>query len=872
MSKAKVCLLVLGLWSGLEATGASCPPSRAAAAQAATPAAAATDLAAASSDDLLKVYAQLRSLQATGQSAATENVVWKRDSGTFTFQSGRLTFAAPVAGRVVAAVFTGQGTFELDPPTAVDQYQIERFTKEPRLLESFREATFFFTDSSWAEFQKLVNVQPGGSESAEASKILESTEKRLSNDFNLWWANQSRGHPGIHNVPARMLADLTDPSSRGFCLAYIKSDHYGELIYEISWNRDPVSLMGVPSDEEVLLWRFKHTETVEWWSGFHLKQEYAQNPHPEHRVLFAHCSDENIEAQIVKESSVTNDYHLAATADLTFQVPGATARVVPMNLEGVLRISSIVDGSGRKVSFIQEDRNHDSDPWVILPEAVKPGNSYKLKISYEENSTRESRVIQKEGSGLYFVGARTSWYPSFNALDDLTHFTLSFHSPKKFQLVATGRLVSSEKGHDELETKWESEVPYRVVGFNFGDFVEKNQKDSHLTISAYSGREPPDELKAVKNAIDASQNQGVTVSSTGLSQQTSGSNSHMSWYNVTAGGFDTGSNAQKAADQSFRAFQLYEFYFGTLPITTLSVTEQPVRGFGQSWPNLIFLPYDTFLDPAVRNQLGFQDTPEARQFFDIVGMHEMSHQWWGHMVGWKTYHDAWLSEGFADFSASLYLKQFAPDRLRSFWDLQRKWVLSKNPAGLRPTDVGPLWLNSQTDAYVDNTGPYANSQILIYRKGSNVLEMLRVMMEKPGDKNPDAAFIAMMKDFVSTYAGRNASTQDFQRIVEKHFGGPMDWFFNEWVYGTAVPHYDLDYSLKDGGGGKTILHLALRQSEVTNDFKMLVPLYASVGGGKRRLALVPVQGNSAFEQDVPLPFRPDKVWLDEYHSILSTQR
>src|SRR5712692_944829 len=124
--------------------------------------AAATDLSVAPSDQLLQVYAKLRDLQGSDQSAVTDNVVWKRDAGTFTFRNGRLSFAAPVEGRVLAAVFTGEGSFELDPPTAIAHNQLARFVGGPKLEASFREAVFFFTDGSWDELQKLVNVRPGG--------------------------------------------------------------------------------------------------------------------------------------------------------------------------------------------------------------------------------------------------------------------------------------------------------------------------------------------------------------------------------------------------------------------------------------------------------------------------------------------------------------------------------------------------------------------------------------------------------------------------------------------------------------------------------------------------------------------------------------
>ena len=114
--------------------------------------------------------------------------------------------------------------------------------------------------------------------------------------------------------------------------------------------------------------------------------------------------------------------------------------------------------------------------------------------------------------------------------------------------------------------------------------------------------------------------------------------------------------------------------------------------------------------------------------------------------------------------------------------------------------------------------------------------------------------------------------QRFNAAYEKHFGEPMGWFFEEWVYGTETPHYDFSYDLKDGGQGKTILHVSLTQSEVSDAFAMKVPLYVQVNGTPRRLGMLSVKGSSTATADVPLPLRPEKVTADEYHSILCTMK
>jgi len=199
----------------------------------------------------------------------------------------------------------------------------------------------------------------------------------------------------------------------------------------------------------------------------------------------------------------------------------------------------------------------------------------------------------------------------------------------------------------------------------------------------------------------------------------------------------------------------------------------------------------------------------------------------------------------------------------------RRWhLLQKDRAGHRPADVAPMWLNFQAG---DHLEPEVQNA-LIYDKGAYVLDMLRVLMEDSRAQDPNARFIDTMHDFVSTYAGRNASTEDFRRIVARHMNDPMDWFFNEWVYGTEVPAYQFSYAMKDAGGGKTMVHLALAQSGVSDSFFMKVPVYLWVHGSPHRLGLLGVKGSTTATADIPLSFRPDKVTLDEYHEILAEEK
>ena len=810
----------------------------------------AADLPTAPSDDLLKTYVQLRTLHGSTTWAVTENVEWQRDAATFKFAGGHLSLAEPVGGRVLAAVFEGTASIQIQAPTPTLQRQLARFAGGPVLKDDFEKAVFFFSDDSAEQLRKLMTFREGAN-ADWVTQAFAAAQKKYSGSFNAWWNNERQGNPVMRNMSARMLADLTDPSSKGFFLADFKTRHHGDLIYQISWNRDSLLFPYLANDEEVALIHYNRDEYFEWWGGFHRAEEYAHTSWPEHRTLLAHCRQEKIDAEIAK------DNRISASVSMEFEVAGGTARVLPISLEGVLRISSILDEQGRKLQFIQEPRELDSDPWIILPEPAAPGKVYNLKIAYDEDSTRDSRIVHQQGNGLFYVTARESWFPSFGAFDDRTHFTMHFLSAKKYKFVATGRMLSSEKNKDSYESAWDTDIPLGVVGFNYGDFVEKSQADSNLSVAAYAGKEVPDELKELSSQINMAELGG------GL-----GGNHNIAAQNgIAEGGFNTASNAQYAANLSFQALKLFEYLFGQLPFKSISVTEQPVRGYAQSWPTLIFLPYDSLLDSTTRHQLHLQDSPEALEFYNLVAVHEMSHQWWGHVVGWKTYRDQWLSEGFAEFSASYFAKRFQTEKVRNYWDLKRKWLLSGNSSGHPPAQIGPLYLNEQLNAKLEPRNAFYD----IYDKGAYVLEMIRLLMEDRTQREPDQRFIDMMHDFVSTYANRNASTADFQHVVEKHFDQPMDWFFNEYVYGVEIPTYNFQYSVKPTGDGKSLLQLSLTQSGVSEQFQMRMPVYITMGKRTVRLGLIPIKGSTTASSQVTLPSAPDRVSIDEYHDVLAVE-
>ena len=143
--------------------------------------------------------------------------------------------------------------------------------------------------------------------------------------------------------------------------------------------------------------------------------------------------------------------------------------------------------------------------------------------------------------------------------------------------------------------------------------------------------------------------------------------------------------------------------------------------------------------------------------------------------------------------------------------------------------------------------------------------MLRNLLLNVRTMNEDR-FQTMMSTFYETYRGKRASTVDFQRMVEKAVGQPMDWFFDEWVYGTAVPTYTFSYNVVPDSAG-FVARLRVRQSDVPETFKMYVPVLITLPEGDGIVRIL-VTGPTT-DATIRLPAMPKSLHLNPLESVLA---
>jgi hypothetical protein len=786
------------------------------------------------------IYSQLRQKSlapdAFSNVASVSNLVLKRDAATFTLKNGEIYFMSPVEGHTVAAVFIGDGEITLTPPTDIEKSSIAVFTNEPGLTEQFTQLVLRFSDKTFEEIKQSPNAKMGGggAQAARARDLYREKENFLRKELRI-------------NMETRTLADLYAPQRPGYFMAFIGGRRWSKLIFML----DPLGLPSV-SPEEVALLSYGESDGG-FWTAFHLAEEYKNGTatsSQDTRVF--DISHHDIEGAIRGTKIIAADL-------VTVRPLLADVRVLPFELFSTLRVKSVQDEQGRELNFIQEDKDEDADLAVVYPQALEKGKDYKLRVQYEGDG-----AISDSGGGNYILNSRSSWYPNNGGTQfgDRATFNITFRYPKNIIFVGVGALAEPEtQDGDSKVAKWTSgQTELAVAGFNFGRFKKKEvmDKDAGYSIEFYGNEEMPDEIKALQHRIDQIESEGGTTET-----------------NLRA--MSTTAMADQAIADAQNSVRIYNAYFGKLAYTRLAMSQQPAGDFGQAWPTLVYMPYSAFLDPTQRAQLyGAADT--AGNFFKYVGPHEVAHQWWGHMVGWTSYHDQWMSEGFAEFSASLYVQLVRKDTAKfiDFWENQRRRIVEATPAtkNIKPYTIGPVTQGFR----LSNAKTRAAYQLLVYPKGAYILHMIRMMMldHRGGG---DAKFREMMTDFIKTHFNKDVSTEDFKQIVEKHMlptmdidkNGRMDWFFNQWVYGSEVPAYRMDYSIAPTGDGKAAVSLTVSQSGVKEDFAMIVPIYVDYGKGWVKLGAATTFGTKPVElNNLKLPQVPKRLALAVMNDVLAT--
>ena len=337
-----------------------------------------------------------------------------------------------------------------------------------RLIWTAVELVLCFTDDTYGEIREQAQRVGGG---PHAAKVLSQFRQRVWHRREQPLSRLEALLTGerMDNVEAEMLADLYDSNPSGSFSAHIFGRKYGDLRYHV---RPGGALPQMLAPEEVALVNVAPGGDHEGiWYQAHLQSEY------ESEVAGSEEDKRIIDVNHYQiDTTIAGDRRLTARCEVTFTALTNGDRVLRVGLLPTLRVRRVILSDGREISYIQEPKNDDPSFYVILPEPLAKGDEHRLVIEYEGD-----KVIRDAGGGNFAVGARTSWYPNVNPFNDRATFELTFKYPKKFSLVSVGKLVEEGKDGKFVTSKWVSDVPLAVAGFNYARYKRKQVTDEVTT-------------------------------------------------------------------------------------------------------------------------------------------------------------------------------------------------------------------------------------------------------------------------------------------------------------------------------------------------------------------------------------------------------
>ncbi|CAN5393863.1 hypothetical protein BH10ACI2_BH10ACI2_10750 [soil metagenome] len=173
---------------------------------------------------------------------------------------------------------------------------------------------------------------------------------------------------------------------------------------------------------------------------------------------------------------------------------------------------------------------------------------------------------------------------------------------------------------------------------------------------------------------------------------------------------------------------------------------------------------------------------------------EAAYQWWGLTVGLKSFDEAWLSQGLAEYSAfSLRESRSDGAKLEALHrELLEKSLTFEQTASLLRA---PANLDDQSIAY----------QYIMYAKGAFVFKLLR-------DTLGPQKFDQLLRNYLQQFRGKSASIDDFEKLTSAVAGQNMRYFFARWVEGTGVPEFTSDYLILRTKGGKFVTRGTIKQN------------------------------------------------------------
>ncbi len=463
---------------------------------------------------------------------------------------------------------------------------------------------------------------------------------------------------------------------------------------------------------------------------------------------------------VIDAAILNKERKLAATADVTF-VPLEDTRSVSFELNGSLKIDSITligaeplptpaktprtkaqpaAPAGPQITFVQDEAGvSDLGPSVRidLGDNVPKDVPITLRFKYAGilDTAAGGPLLNKR---LAYIGDihgyllyAARWFPFHDYAADRATADITITTPADIQIIGySDRPVTNAGG----KFRFTQTQPGLIGNFAYGRYVTKNLKFGNFDLEFHA------RVGAGEQQVNA--------------------------YAETLG---------KALDNYTKRFGPSDM--GS-KLTVVEIDDESLDYYSST--GMLFV--------------GSRQFEEGRDITKERLQREAAYQWWGLTAGLKSFDDAWLSQGLAEYCAFSLRESEASgakaDDLRREL-LERALTFEQSASLLR----APASLDDQSTAY----------QYLMYGKGAFVFKLLQETMGK--DK-----FDQLLRTFLQQYRNKNASIDDLEKLATKINGSDLRYFFARWVESTGVPEFEADYQILRTRGGKFVARGTVKQN------------------------------------------------------------
>jgi hypothetical protein len=641
-------------------------------------------------------------------------------------------FVAETAEGTTAVVLLGRGRMRFAPSDPAEQTQIRIFSGEPQLATDFDAAFIRVRPSEFEDLFPAASLSPRTVSTGDLRSATDVFDEYIGQTFNIDLRDLSRERWSL--IPT--VGDL---------IAEVRTRRLGSLTYARS-SKDA---------EDISLFDRKRRRNI---------AVYASQQKLGTRGRF-YGEDELVEYDILRhelEVAFSPDrLWVEGTARLRIRGRSLALSSLTLRLAESLNVRNVATEEQGRLLYLRVIGQNS----VIInfPTALRRNTEISLYVAYggrlePQQIDREGIVLDQQGNvqqedvyipvePQYIYSNRNYWYPQSTVTDYATS-SLRITVPAEFDVIATGSEVGPPApapgavppGQRARKLYvFDSNRPIRYLSCVISRFTRVASRDVVLAAAGNGAPPAPVALNVQANPRQVSRGRGLV-------------------------------------DRAAAVIEFYGSLIGEAPYSsfTLALTENDLPG-GHSPAYFAILNQPLPLSPLV-----WRNDPVAFEGYPPYFLaHEIAHQWWGQGVGWKNYHEQWLSEGFAQYFAALYAaRDRGDDVFRGMLRQMRRWAIDQS-------DQGPVYLGYRL-GHIKGEGRVFRA--LVYNKGAMVLHMLRRLLG-------DDKFFEGLRQFYTTWKFRKAGTDDFRRVMEKISGQDLASFFDGWIYGSAVPEIGFSSTL-----------------------------------------------------------------------------